>query len=157
MRKPRQVLAIMPLFLLAGLAVAGDAIVTLNPESLVRPFKDRFSHGKVVPPNATWLYTAGETGIAKDGSFGKDIQEQADITMKKLHTIVTEAGMDADDVVKMTIYYLDPAYLPVIVAARNRYFGENFRPVSTAVGISALAQPGLLVEAEIVAAKVMEK
>jgi enamine deaminase RidA (YjgF/YER057c/UK114 family) len=53
----------------------------------------------------------------------------------------------------MTIYYLDPAHLPIIVAARNRYFGEDFRPASTAVGVAALANPKYLVEVELIAAR----
>ena len=65
--------------------------------------------------------------------------------------------MSSDDVIKMTIYYLDPTHLPTIVAARNRYFGEDFRPTSTAVGIAALANPAYLVEVELVAARVPEK
>ncbi len=49
------------LVLLASLAFAGE-VKTLNPESLPLPFKNRFSHGKVVPANAEWLYTAGQYG-----------------------------------------------------------------------------------------------
>ena len=74
--------------------------------------------------------------------------------MQNLYNIVVAAGMSSDDVVKMTIYYLDPAHLPIIVAARNRHFGDDFRPTSTAVGISALANAAYLVEVELVAAKV---
>jgi len=75
------------------------------------------------------------------------------MAMSNLYTIVREAGMDAEDVVKMTIYYLDPVRLPIIVAARNRYFGEDFRPPSTAVGVNALARPDYLVEVEAIAAR----
>ena len=124
-------------------AVADDSpeIVTFNPESLPAPFKNRFSHGKLIPPGAQWLFTAGQTGRFPDGTIGEGIEEQADLAMRNLYNIVREAGMDSEDVVKMTIYYLDPAYLPIIIAARNHYFGADFRPASTAVGISALANP----------------
>ena len=146
------------LILPASEALAGESteIVTLSPDSVVKPFKNRFSHGKLVPPNATWLVTAGQTGANVNGEIGESIEEQADQAMQNLYNIIREGGMDSEDVVKMTIYYLDPAYLPVIVAARNRYFGENFRPASTAVGVSALARPQMLVEVEAVAAKVFE-
>ena len=141
--------------IVAAAAKSDDAagIRTLTPESLPTPYKNRFSHGKVIPAGAKWLITAGQTGLNKDGQPGDDIEEQADLAMKNLHNIVQEAGMDADDVVKMTIYYLDPLYLPIIVAARNRHFGVDFRPASTAVGVSALARPQLLVEVELIAAR----
>ena len=115
---------------------------------------NRFSHGKVVPANAEWLYTAGQTGVDLDGTVGDGIEAQADLAMRNLYNILLDAGMVSDDVIKMTIYYVDPADLPVIVAARNKYFGEDFRPASTAVGVSALARPGYLVEVELVAARV---
>ena len=143
-------------FLLSTSLLFADEIETLNPESVPAPFKNRFSHGKLVPAEAEWLYTAGQTGRDLDGRIGEGIEEQADLAMRNLFNIVIAAGMSSDDVIKMTIYYLDPAHLPIIVAARNRYFGENFRPTSTAVGIATLANPAYLVEVELVAARVPE-
>lgn len=129
-------------------------ITTLAPEVVVAPFKNRFSHGKLIPAGAQWLITAGQTGVNRDGVIGKDIEQQADWAMKNLYAVIVEGGMDSEDVVKMTIYYLDPSHLQIIVAARNRYFGEDFRPASTAVGVSALARPEYLVEVEAIAAKI---
>ncbi|MGI9270488.1 MAG: RidA family protein [Woeseiaceae bacterium] len=131
-----------------------DKVRTLEPETVVKPYKNRFSHGKLVPANAEWLYTAGQTGVDLDGKVGDGIEAQADLAMRNLHNVLIDAGMNSEDVIKMTIYYVDPADLPVIVAARNKYFGEDFRPASTAVGVSALARPGYLVEVELVAARV---
>lgn len=151
---------VLMVFLLAPLPVSADdrqEVLTLNPTSVPAPFKNRFSHGKLVPAGAQWLYTAGQTGRDIDGRIGDSIEEQSDFAMRSLYHIVKEAGMTSDDVIKMTIYYLDPAHLPVIVAARNRYFGDDFRPASTAVGISALANPAYLVEVELVAAKMPEE
>jgi len=143
--------------LLPALALSAEdenEITTLNPESLPAPFKNRFSHGKLVPSGAEWLYTAGQTGRDIDGKIGAGIEEQANFAMRNLYNIVKEAGMTSNDVIKMTIYYIDPAHLPIIVAARNRYFGDDFRPTSTAVGVAALANPKYLLEVELVAARV---
>jgi len=148
--------AIVALILIAQLSFADNMsqVKTLNPESLPAPFMNRYSHGKVVPANAEWLYTAGQTGRDVDGRIGDGIEEQADFVMRNLYNIVKEAGMTPDDVVKMTMYYLDPADLPLIVAARNKYFGEHFQPASTAVGIAALANPNYVLEVELIAARV---
>ena len=143
--------------LLVPQVTTADEIKTLNPETLPAPFKNRFSHGKLIPAEAEWLYTAGQTGRDVDGRIGEGIEEQADLVMRNLYRIVIEGGMSPEDVVKMTIYFLDPAYLPTIVAARNRYFGDDFRPTSTAVGIAALANPAYLLEVELVAARLPEK
>ena len=128
-------------------------IRTLQPATVAAPFRNRYSHGKIVPDGAEWLVTAGQTGSDADGNIGNGIEEQADFAMRNLLAIVREAGMTSDDVVKMTIYFLDPAYLSVIVAARNRYFGEDFAPASTAIGVTALARSEFLVEVELVAAR----
>ena len=142
--------------LFAPVIEAADEIKTLNPETLPAPFKNRFSHGKLIPSDAEWLYTAGQTGRDIDGRIGEGIEEQAELAMRNLYNIVVDAGMSSEDVIKMTIYYLDPKHLPIIVAARNKYFGADFRPTSTAVGISALANPAYLVEVELVAARLPE-
>lgn len=155
----KQTIILCLIIILSGLVIGQSfaseplLIRTLQPENVVKPYKNRFSHGKLVPAGAAWLFTAGQTGVDVDGTIGEGIEEQADLAMRNLHNIVVDAGMHADDVIKMTIYYIDPAHLPIIVAARNKYFGENFRPASTAVGISALARPEYLVEVEAVAAR----
>jgi len=138
-------------------AEEAQKITTLQPISVVKPFKHRFSHGKLIPAGAEWLFTAGQTGVNVNGEIGVGIEQQADLAMKNLFSIIVEGGMNSDDVIKMTIYYLDPKHLPIIVAARNRYFGQDFRPASTAVGVSALARPEYLVEVEAVAARMGEK
>jgi 2-iminobutanoate/2-iminopropanoate deaminase len=158
---PNQALRFVVCSLLLTVVVARTTIAaevtTLAPDSVVLPFKNRFSHGKLIPAGAEWLITAGQTGVNREGTIGKDIEQQADWAMKNLYAIITEGGMGSEDVVKMTIYYVDPAYLKVIVAARNRYFGEDFRPASTAVGVSALARPEYLVEVEAIAARMPVK
>ncbi len=148
-------LVVLGLLLSACVALAGE-IQTLNPDTLPAPFKNRFSHGKLVPADAEWLYTAGQTGRDVDGRIGDGIAEQADFAMRNLYNIVIAAGMSSEDVIKMTIYYLDPKHLPAIVAARNHYFGKDFRPASTAVGVAALANAAYLVEVELIAARVAE-
>jgi enamine deaminase RidA (YjgF/YER057c/UK114 family) len=137
-----------------GIQTASAAeIRTLQPATIAAPFRNRYSHGKVIPDGAEWLITAGQTGSDAEGNIGNGIEEQADFAMRNLFEIVREAGMSSDDVIKMTIYFRDPAHLSVIVAARNRYFGEDFAPASTAIGVSALARPEFLVEVELIAAR----
>ncbi len=140
--------------LLSTNLIFADEIRTLIPDTVPAPFKDRFSHGKIVPANAEWLFTAGQTGRRLDGSIGVGIEEQADLAMRNLYNIVIAAGMTSDDVIKMTIYYRDPKDLSAIIAARNKHFGTDFKPTSTAVGISALANPAYLLEVELVAARI---
>ena len=146
---------LVPTILIVGnQPLPAQEIRTLAPETVATPFRNRYSHGKVVPDGAEWLITAGQTGSDADGNVGNGIEEQADFAMRNLFEIVRAAGMTSEDVIKMTIYFLNPADLPTIVAARNKYFGENFQPASTAIGVSALARPAYLVEVELIEAKI---
>jgi enamine deaminase RidA (YjgF/YER057c/UK114 family) len=142
--------------LLSANVIFADQITTLIPDTVPAPFKDRFSHGKLVPANAQWLFTAGQTGRNLDGTIGVGIEEQSDLAMRNLYNILVAAGMASDDVIKMTIYYRDAKDLSAIIAARNKYFGDDFKPTSTAVGVSALANPAYLLEVELVAARIPE-
>ena len=142
--------------LLSANVIFADQITTLIPDTVPAPFKDRFSHGKVVPAKAEWLFTAGQTGRKLNGTIGVGIEEQADLAMRNLYNILIAAGMASDDVIKMTIYYRDAKDLPAIIAARNKHFGDDFKPTSTAVGVSALANPAYLLEVELVAARIPE-
>ena len=88
--------------LFCGIAI-GEEIKTLNPDTVPQPYKNRFSHGKLIPAGAEWLFTAGQTGRNVDGEIGKDIEEQADWAMQNLYAIIRDGGMDSEDVIKMTI------------------------------------------------------
>ena len=59
------------------------------------------------------------------------------------------------DIVKMNTYIVasvDPADVPKMRAVRGRYFGSGTPPASTLVYVSRLAQPGWMIEVEVVAA-----
>ena len=65
-----------------------SAVTTLAPDSLPKPYENRFSQGKLVPAGAEWLYTAGQAGRDVDGRIGEGIEEQSDLAMRNLHNIV---------------------------------------------------------------------
>jgi len=68
--------------------------------------------------------------------------------------VVKAAGMDSENVLKITIFYLEREHIGIIINARNKYFGEDFRPNSTALVVKSLANERILVEVEAIAAKV---
>ncbi|MFK7864157.1 MAG: RidA family protein [Pseudohongiellaceae bacterium] len=134
----------------AALAQETPAIVTLDPPSIARA--NSYSHGKLVPMSANLLFTAGQVGRNKDGELGDGIEEQAMYAMNNLLEVIKAAGMDGENILKMTVYYLQEDHIGPIFAARNRVFGDTFRPASTAVVVKSLASPGLMVEVEAIAA-----
>lgn len=79
-----------------------------------------------------------------------DIERQAQQTLENLSLVLRASGSDFSRVLKINIYLLSIADLPKITAVRKQYFGDT-RPASTAVGVSELAIPGMLIEIDLIA------
>lgn len=126
-------------------------IITLDPPSILRP--ERYSHGKLVPMDAQMLFTAGQVGSDLQGNYPEGIEAQADQAFKNLYAVVRAAGMDSENVLKITMFYLKRDDIGAIIAARDKYFGKDFRPNSTALVVKSLAREHILVEVEAIAAK----
>jgi enamine deaminase RidA (YjgF/YER057c/UK114 family) len=95
------------------------------------------------------LYISGQTagapggGLLGDGSMG----DQARQAFRKIGALLEAAGGSFADVVKLTIYVTDMSHRTEIQAARREFFSGDF-PCSTLIGVTALAEPHLLVEVD---------
>jgi enamine deaminase RidA (YjgF/YER057c/UK114 family) len=131
-------------------------IEPVNPAALPRPVG--FSHG-VVARAGRLLVIAGQVARDRDGNVvGKgDLVAQFRQVCENLHAVVTDAGGQMTDVIKLTIYVLDAndykAALRPIGAVYREYFGRHF-PAMTLVGARDLfdAADGCLIEIEGIAA-----
>lgn len=123
----------------------------LNPPAL--PIPTGYSQ-VVVAAGSRTVYVAGQ--VAADGQ-GKvvapgDVVGQAKQAFLNVRTAVEAAGATIADVAKVTWYVVGyrSEVLPDLAAARREVFGEH-APVSTLIGVQALAQPEYLVEVEAIA------
>jgi len=134
---------------------------------MAKPSKEFSSPKTLIPPagyshiakvnRGTIVYLAGQ--VASDAS-GKLVGEgnfeaQAEQVFRNLKIAVEAAGGTMADIVKLNIYLVaqvDQAEVPKLRAIRNRYVNTEQPPASTLVVVSRLAQPGLLIEIEAVAA-----
>lgn len=91
------------------------------------------------------LYTAGQ--IALDPATGQmstgDVREQAEIVMRNLTAVITEAGAKWSDVARTTVYLHDMAAFPIVNEVYGRWLGEA-RPARSTVQVSALPRGGLV-------------
>lgn len=122
-----------------------------NPKSGPVP-NGPYSHGVIVPPNARWLYVAGQTGTRKDGSIPPTVEEQTEVVWQNILAVLAEGGMGVEDVVKVTSFLVRKDDYAKFAPVRAKYLGAH-RPASTLLVVSALARPEFLVEVEAVAAK----
>ena len=121
-----------------------------NPPSLMKPVG--YSHA-VETRGGRVLFLAGQVAKDRDGRVvGKgDLIAQFRQVCENLKTLVTAAGGQLTDVVKLTIYALDAGEFkrqgqPIGVVYRE-YFGKHF-PAMTLVGVRDLydAAEGCLIE-----------
>jgi enamine deaminase RidA (YjgF/YER057c/UK114 family) len=122
-----------------------------NPPTIVAPF-GAYTHAFEVPPNARFLYMAGQVGVAPDGSCKPDIEGQTDQAWRNIEAILASAGMGVGDIVKVTTFLVNEADMAPHRAVRAKHLGDA-RPPHTLVVVKALAQPGWLIEVEAIAAK----
>jgi enamine deaminase RidA (YjgF/YER057c/UK114 family) len=130
-------------------------IELLNPDGLPKP--DVYRQVAIATGTRT-VYIAGQVARTADGEpVGEgDLAAQVEQALRNVATAVEAAGGTFDDIAKLTIYVVD--WTPDKMGA----FGEGamraavalgvdpVRPV-TLLGVSALAEPDLLVEVEAVA------
>ena len=98
------------------------------------------------------IYVSGQHAGNADGTIGGDgtMISQATIALAKIKALIESAGGMMADVAKLNVYVTDITQRAAISAARRTFFKGDF-PCSTLVEITALAQPGLLVEIDAIA------
>ncbi|MET3980309.1 2-iminobutanoate/2-iminopropanoate deaminase [Mucilaginibacter sp. UYP25] len=114
-----------------------------NPEQTQKP--KTYHHGIEVVGNRRTLYIAGQIGMAEDGSIPDGIEAQTRAVFANLTNILKEANMQISDLVKSTVYLINPEDRVVFNAIREELSLGN-KNASTLVFVSALALPLLLVE-----------
>lgn len=91
-------------------------------------------------------------GIRQDGSIPATLPEQAEVVFENLRACMVAHELEMQDVIKLNIYLVAGQDVQAMRAIRQRHFGMH-QPTSTAVYVSALVSPELLLEVEAVAAR----
>jgi enamine deaminase RidA (YjgF/YER057c/UK114 family) len=99
-----------------------------------------------------FAFIAGQTAFDEQGNVVGvgDIAAQCERTLQNLMVCLRAVDAAPKDIVKVTTYVTDRAYLSTLVEARNRIMGE-LRTSSTAV-VAGLARDTLLVEVDAIVA-----
>ena len=156
------------LFLIAGATHAQETALQDITRSYPGP-ETPIANMVVVPPGYSTVYLSGMVSDINDpsaapgsiASYGTT-EIQTESILAKIHAQLQFQGLDFKDIVSMHVYLVgDPALggkmdFAGMMAAYKRHFGtadQPNRPVRATVQVAALAQPGFLVEIEVVAAK----
>ena len=107
----------------------------------------QFSQGVHVG-GTIWL--AGQLGIGPDGKPGATIEEQTRFAFQNAVRVLEEAGSSLDDVVELVTYHISMDDLPKVAAVKAEFIKKDF-PAWTAVGVTQMALPEMLIEVKITA------
>ncbi len=141
--------------LLAACTPEGDTELTreaVNPWEWGAMFG--FNQGEVVSGETRTLYLAGQTAVNENGEamHAGDIRAQFALAFDNVDAVLTGAGMDRSNVVRITIFTTDvDGLIENWDVYMSRYPEMGYMPPDTLIGIDRLFEPQLMVEIEAVA------
>jgi 2-iminobutanoate/2-iminopropanoate deaminase len=107
-------------------------ITTTTAPAPIGPYNQAVKTGNL-------LFISGQICIdpASGGLKNKDVREETQQVMKNLQAILSEAGMDFDNVVKTSIFLTDMNRFSEVNEEYGRFFKSDF-PARETVQVSAL-------------------
>jgi enamine deaminase RidA (YjgF/YER057c/UK114 family) len=110
-----------------------------------------YSHG--VAARGKFVAIAGQVAMDQDGELvgPSDPSAQAERVFENLRMVLAAAGASFSDVIKLGVFVTDIGILPVVREVRDRYVDAARPPASTAIQVTALFQPGYLLEIDALA------
>ena len=112
-----------------------------------------FSQAVEVKGPQTVLLCSGQTAMGADGSppTTSDMAKQIEIAVNNLDTVLTAAGMNRSNIVRLTVYTTDVDEFLASYGTAAEFLAPN-QPAMTLIGVARLAFPELKVEIEATAA-----
>lgn len=127
------------------------AIKFHNPKSV--SFSGKYSLGAEVPQGARLFHVSGQVGVDSRGKLQAGIDKQVEQAWKNIGQVLKSAGMGYRDIVKVNVFLTDSRFIAPYRTVRDRFLGDPPYPASTLLIVAGLADPGMLVEVEAIAAK----
>jgi enamine deaminase RidA (YjgF/YER057c/UK114 family) len=107
-------------------------------------FVDKFHYAPAVKVDNT-LYISGQLGRDENLQVIEGAEAQYTQAFENLKAVLAAAGATLENVVDLVTYHTDMRDIMRFMEVKNRYFTKHY-PAWTAIGVSALAMPGLLAE-----------
>lgn len=121
----------------------------VNPPDVHTP--TGYSHSAVVPAGTELVFLSGQVGVRPDGSIPSTLAEQAEQMFNNIAALLRAHKLDESSIVKLTLFVVAGQDIKIVRGARAKLLGAH-KPTSTAVFVSQLVDPKLLVECEVIAA-----
>ncbi|MBB3162506.1 RidA family protein [Rhizobium laguerreae] len=125
-------------------------MIAHNPADGIYAASPDYIHALEVRHPSRLLFVSGTMGLDQQGMAAADLEGQLELIWSNLRAILTSADMTVDNIVRLTSYLSDGAFMEANQNARLRAFGGRAVP-TTAIIVETLRHDWL-VEIEIIAA-----
>jgi len=127
------------------------AIKYHNPKSV--SLAGKYSLGAEIPEGARVLFVSGQVGVDPRGKLQPTFEKQAAQAWKNIAQVLKAGGMTFKDIVKVTSFLTDARFVGPFRTVRDQFITQPPYPASTLLIVAGLADPAMLIEIEVVAAK----
>ena len=114
----------------------------INPPGTEKIY-EKWQYSQAVRVGDT-IWVSGQVGMDRKGP-AEGIEAQSRIAFESLKRVLAEGGASLGDVVELVTYHTNMADMPGFAKVKAEFFPANY-PAWTAVGVAALAVPGILLE-----------
>lgn len=124
-----------------------------DPSGLKNVRRNVYHHYIRVDNPKSFIFLSGQLARDAEGNLvgAGDMAEQTRQCVRNMRTVLEAAGATLEDIVSVVVYTTDMRAFREIVAARTEFFVAKL-PTSTIVEVNHLAEPGLLIEIQAIAA-----
>ena len=124
-------------------------ISTTKAPAAIGPYSQAVAFGNLI-------FTSGQIPLNEQGELVEGgIEEQTHQVFRNLSAVLEQAGAAFADVIKATVFIKDMNQFAVVNQIYASYFGDH-KPARSTVEVARLPKD-VLVEIELIAAKVVEK
>ena len=121
-----------------------------NPAGGPQPASN-YAQGLGVSEASRWLVVSGQVGVTAEGTLLPDTESQMQRCFENIFLVLADAGMDASNIVKLTVFLVDAQDVPAYRGVRDEMM-QGHTAASTLLVVNALAHPQWKVEIEAIAA-----
>jgi enamine deaminase RidA (YjgF/YER057c/UK114 family) len=126
-----------------GKAQGIDGRILINPPGTEAIYKGmQFSQAVRV---GEWIWVSGQVGMDVNWQVGEGIEAQTRIAFQNLDRVLSHAGANLADIVELTTFHTAMTDMAAFSKVKSEFFPKDY-PAWTAIGVTELVLPALLVE-----------
>lgn len=125
-------------------------MIERNPKDGIYPTTPDYVHAMEIVSPSRFLFASGTMGLDQNGKAPADLESQLALLWSNIKRILAEAHMTTDNIVRLTSFLRDAAFVEANQEARLKALGSRRIP-TIAIVVETLT-PEWLVEIEFVAA-----